>query len=100
MVKKITFSPEATQNIQQIILYLKKEWSQNVADKFVNMLREKIYNIKQFPNSYYLIDEQRKIRRCVLTKQITLYYKIEEKEIKILTLFDTRQNPDNLEINS
>jgi plasmid stabilization system protein ParE len=99
MVKRIIYSPEAIQNTKQIVLYLKNNWSLIVVNKFINILREKIKFIKRFPNSCYLIDEQRGIRRCVLTKQITLYYKIEKTEIRILSLFDSRQHPDKLKFN-
>jgi plasmid stabilization system protein ParE len=42
MVKRIIFSPKAIEDTKQIILYLKKEWSENSAKKFINTLREKI----------------------------------------------------------
>ncbi|MCB0726166.1 MAG: type II toxin-antitoxin system RelE/ParE family toxin [Ignavibacteriae bacterium] len=53
MVKRIIYSPEAIQNTKQIVLYLKNNWSLIVANKFINILREKIKFIKRFPNSCY-----------------------------------------------
>ena len=36
--------------------------------------------------------------KCVVTKQTTFYYRVsvELKEIEIITIFDTRQNPNKL----
>lgn len=51
MVKRVIFSPRAIENTKQIILYLKKDWSDNSANRFISILREKISNIKEFPNS-------------------------------------------------
>jgi hypothetical protein len=38
------------------------------------------------------------IYKCVVTQQTTFYYRIlaDKKEIEIITLFDTRQDPDKL----
>ena len=96
MVKRLTFSPRAIENTKQIILYLKREWSDNSAKKFVNILREKISNIKEYPNSYNSLDGREDIRSCVITKQITLYYKVGKNKIDVVTLYDSRQNPDKL----
>ena len=49
-----------------------------------------------FPISYPPFEKFPDIRKCVLTKHISLYYKINNKDIEVLTLFDTRQNPDKL----
>ncbi|NLP59458.1 type II toxin-antitoxin system RelE/ParE family toxin, partial [Lutibacter sp. B1] len=37
--------------------------------------------------------------KCVVTKQTTFYYRIkfEREEIEIITVFDTRQDPNKLE---
>ena len=37
------------------------------------------------------------LRRCVITKQTTLFYRFNSKTIVIVTLFDTRQNPNLLQ---
>lgn len=36
--------------------------------------------------------------KCIVTKQTTFFYRInmKEKEIEIITFFDTRQNPNKL----
>jgi len=99
MVKRVIFSPKAIENTKQIIVYLKKEWSENSAKKFINVLREKVSYIKRFPNSYHELEGREKIKRCVITKQVTLYYRVAKNEIEVITLFDSRQNPDKLKTN-
>lgn len=96
MEKKIKFSLEAKKNTNQIISYLTQEWSESVADKFILNLENKLSYINLFPKSYPPYDKYPNIRKCVLTKQINLYYKINNKDIEVLTLFDTRQHPDKL----
>lgn len=83
MVKKVIFSPRAIKNTKEIIQYLKKEWSDKSADRFIDLLREKISIIKEYPSSYNSLDGRENIRRCVITKQITLYYKVGKNKIEV-----------------
>lgn len=98
MVKKITFSPEANERLKEIILYLVNEWSVNSAAKFIDILNDKLSHIKQFPLMYPALEDNIDIHFCVINKQITLYYRINESEIDVITLFDTRSNPSKLKL--
>ncbi|MEO8210564.1 MAG: hypothetical protein ABI840_08375 [bacterium] len=42
MDRKINFSPEAKTRIKEIVSYLSKEWSKNVAQNFTTILNNKI----------------------------------------------------------
>lgn len=96
MDKKVIFSPRAIKNTKKIIQYLKKEWSDKSADRFIDLLREKISKIKEYPYSYNTLAGREDIRRCVIKKQTTLYYKVGKNKIEVITLYDSRQNPDKL----
>jgi len=48
------------------------------------------------PGIYPFISKVKKAQKCVLTTQNTLYFKETEDSIKILVIFDTRQNPETL----
>lgn len=39
-----------------------------------------------------------KIRKCVITKQNSLFYKIEGETIEIVRIYDTTQDPNKLEM--
>lgn len=96
MAKKIVFSPEANENLSDIVSYLVSEWSVNVGEKFLTILENKINTIKIFPLSHPSVKNN--IRACLINRQITLYYRVNEIEIEVITLFDNRQNPDSLKI--
>lgn len=85
MVKKVTFSKRARSKIYQIVSYLKKDWSQAIAETSVILLYKKFENRPE-------------VRKCKITKQVTLYYKVKSNKIEIITLFDSRQNPDKLRL--
>jgi len=78
---------------------LSEEWSVKTAQNFTNLLDNKIKNILLFPRSFSSIEDKPYIRKCVITPQITLYYRINHNEIEVITLFDSRQDPDKLKLN-
>lgn len=98
MAFEIEFSDEALNQLQENIDYLIKEWSAKVADEFISKLYSKLELISFLPFIYSPSNSNRKIRKCVVTKQISIFYKITEKKITILALFDTRQSPNKLKL--
>ena len=96
MHRNIIWSPLAEKDFENILIYLKDNWNDDVLDNFIditdNMISQIISNPKQFP----LIQKKIKIRKCVLTKHNTLFYRIKRDAIEILRIYDTRQDPANL----
>jgi hypothetical protein len=45
-----------------------------------------------FPNS----TTNKNMYKCVVTKQTTLFYNFTDKQINVVAVFDTRQNPINI----
>ncbi len=95
---RIYFSPKAEASLLDLSEYLKKEFSEQTLDKFLIKLDNKLKLISNLPFSSpkSLIISQ--LYKCVVTKQITLYYRIDtnRNEIEIITLFDSRQNPSSI----
>ncbi len=98
MVKKVVFSTEANERLKEIIDYLVKEWSVNSAENFIKILEVKLSLISKFPLLYPAIQDKLDIHYCVINEQITLYYRITESNIEVITLFDSRSNPTNLKL--
>lgn len=78
--------------------YLEKFWTVREIRKFAKLLDKQLFLIKKNPTLYSYSNNSRHIRKTVLTKQITLYYKVIDTEIYLVTLFDSRQNPGKLKL--
>jgi hypothetical protein len=52
--------------------------------------------IQKDPEIFPKSEANKKIRKCVISKQTTLYYNFNNQEIRLLSLFDTRQNPSKI----
>jgi plasmid stabilization system protein ParE len=95
---KVFLSELAASKLLKLSEYLLENWNLKTRDKFIDKLSEKIKQISTHPQSCPESSEIKGLYKCVVTKQTTFYYRIsiELKEIGIITIFDTRQSPDQL----
>ncbi len=93
---KLVWSDEALINLQGIIDYLEKRWTKREIKKFAQLLDEQLKLIKDNPFLFAESDKSDGVRKSVLSRQTTIYYRIINFEIRLITLFDNRQNPDKL----
>lgn len=97
MTRKVVISNIAEKKLESLFEYLVKEWSLKVKDDFIVKLDEHIGIIKTQPEIFPESKKRKGLRKCVVTKQTTLYYRFNAKQISILTVFDTRQHPKKLD---
>jgi plasmid stabilization system protein ParE len=95
---KVFLSELAESKLLKLSEYLIENWSLSTRDKFISKLTEKIKQISVQPDSCPKSSEFENLYKCVVSKQTTFFYRIksDKDEIEIITLFDTRQNPDKL----
>lgn len=93
---KIIWAEEALSNLKGIIDYLEQNWTTKEIQKFARLLDKQLERIKSNPFLFPETDRRKSIRKSVLSKQISIYYRIKDVEIHVITLFDNRQNPNKL----
>lgn len=96
MIRKIKLSRQAEKKLDKLLNYLDIEWSVKVKKDFVKKLDKSLDKIKQYPESFSQTDFVNGLHKCVVTKQTTIYYKYDDTETYIVTLFDNRQDPKKL----
>ena len=96
MPKSVKWSSQADNDFAKILEYLENRWNNNVCSKFINKVDFCLELIQRNPLQFPVINPDLQIRRCVITKHNTLYYRETEFRIEVLRLYDTRQNPDSL----
>ena len=97
MSRKVVISKTAERKLEKLFDYLIKEWSIKVKKDFVKKLDSSIEIIKNQPEIFPESKKGKSLRKCVVTKQTTIYYRYNSKRINIVTLFDTRQDPNKLD---
>jgi len=95
----VFLSELAERKLLKLTDFLLENWSLKVRNDFIKKLTSKITQISDQPESCPQSTAFKGLYKCVVTKQTTFYYRInfDKKEIEMITVFDTRQNPDKLE---
>jgi plasmid stabilization system protein ParE len=95
-MRKVVFSRIASRRLEALLLFLELEWSPNAKKQFIARLDASLNRLKKYPGSAPRSQTIPNLHRCVITRQTTIYYRFDKHTIKVVALFDTRQDPDNL----
>ena len=95
---KIQWTERATFDLQNIIDYLLYKWTEREVKNFVRKLDKRLELISVNPRLFPKTSKRRNVRRSVLTKHTIIYYETSTDTIRIVTLFDPRQDPKKLKI--
>ena len=97
MPKPVIWSSQADKDFERILDYLAQEWEDSVSAKFLDLVDILLKQIAINPRQYPLIHKSLNIRKCVVTKHNTLYYRNKRTVVEVLRIYDTRQDPEKLE---
>jgi len=98
MTKKIIWSPQSEEDFKNILDYLASEWDANVAIKFIDLVDALLIQIANNPRQFPLIHKNYNVRKCVITKHNTLYYRNRRRHIELLRVYDNRQDPEKIKL--
>lgn len=98
MALNIVWTDRALRNLRTVQVYLQNKWTQKELDNFNTALDEKVNFIRLQPEAFPATAKRENVRKAVLGKQTTIFYAIEPNQIRILTLWDNRQNPEKLNL--
>ena len=96
MHKTIIWSPLSEKDFDQFLDYLRTNWDIKVVTQFMDITDHLINHISENPKQYPLINNKQRIRKVVLTKHNSLFYRESKNHIDILRIYDTRQDPHKL----
>jgi plasmid stabilization system protein ParE len=86
----VTWTKEAKYQVDQILIYLRENWSQNECDDFLDLLIHFENTISQFPKSFKASSKFKNCRLGFVHRHITVVYKLKRNSITILTIIDNR----------
>lgn len=93
---KVFLSELAQTKLIDLLKHIETKWGKLVRDNFLNKFIAKKNQISQQPYSCPQSHEVKGLFKCVVSKQTTFFYRITNNQIEIITVFDTRQNPERL----
>ncbi|RAK21004.1 plasmid stabilization system protein ParE [Flavobacterium aquaticum] len=95
-MRKLVLTTLARENLKDVFEFIEAEFGVNSRVKFANKVSKSLNLIVKNPELFPKSELNIRIHKCVITKQSTLYYTYTIKEIKVLSVFDTRQNPSKI----
>ncbi len=95
---KVFWTKEAEETFNQNIAYLEEEWNEAVIDNFIDKVEEVIAAISKHPLVFPAISKKKATHKCLIVKQVSLYYKVLEDRIDLLTFWNNYQNPKRLKL--
>jgi plasmid stabilization system protein ParE len=95
---QIKWSEKSKNDFVEIIDYLIDNWGKNSAKKFRNTVLSTIKLISKMPAIYPVTEYRENVRRCIVVKQVSMYYQVNEteNELFIVRFYDNRRDPDKL----
>ena len=87
---RVSITVDAAKQFEMIADYLEHEWSPRVRDNFIGKFESAVQVISKMPNAFPASERHSGIRKCVIHKFTSIYYRIAKDEIQILAVTDNR----------
>jgi plasmid stabilization system protein ParE len=91
---EIVWTREAEVKLAEVSEYLIRTWSLKSFSDFTQRLNDQLDTLIKYPYSFRIIENSEN-REAVLTRHNLLIYRVEDDKIILLTVWDTRMNPEN-----
>ena len=94
---KIIWTPEAKESFDLNVDFLLRDWGVQVTSDFMDRVDEVVLKIQSNPQLYPPITQD--IHRCVVVKQISLYYRVvSSQQVDLLVFWNNFKDPETLKL--
>lgn len=90
---KILWTDNALKELEKTIEYLEENWTKTALRNLAINLEETLTLVSKNPNLFQVSDIKKEIRRVIVLSHNTLYYRIGNNQIEIISFFSNRQSP-------
>jgi len=93
---KVNFSKTAEKDLDTVLTFIEARWSKKSKEIYLVKFEKAVSIISMNPEIFPKSSINKKYRKCVITKQSSLLYSFGSNEVRIHTVFDTRQDPNKI----
>jgi len=90
---KIFWTEFALSELEKTIEYLEQNWTEREIRNLAFEIEKTLSLISHNPNLFQSSEVKKNIRRVIVAKFNTLYYRVNGETIEIISFFSNRQNP-------
>lgn len=95
---KIFWTDHALYELKETIEYLENKWTERELRIFSAKLDHTIELISKSPEMFPISLSRKRVHKAVVEKHNTLYYRVNNETIEIISLFSNRKNPNKKKI--
>lgn len=97
---EVIWSAKAKTTFYLVLDYLDKNWTRKEVEIFYNRTQIVLRSISNNPKLFPASAKNKNIRKAIVDKNNTFYYKIDtyDQKVHVLTFFDSRQDPQKLKL--
>lgn len=95
---KILWTDNALKELEKTIVFLEENWTEKELRRLAINLEKTLSLISQNPFIFQSSEIKKDIRRAVVLSLNTLYYRVSENNVEIVSFFSNRQNPDKRKV--
>ena len=95
---KIVWTDFALGELDDTIEYLRQNWTERELRKLATEIEKTLNLISHNPNLFPKSEIKKHIHRVVVAKNNTLYYRILDDAVQIISFFSNRQSPNKLKV--
>lgn len=92
---KVLWTPVAANSLRETVNFITELWDSDVADKFLNQLDYRIKQIQRNPEIAPPFKNS-EFRQILIHKSVSLFYRSTPEYVKLLLVWDNRQDPSQL----
>lgn len=94
-MKKLIWTPTASRSLQEVTNFVGELWTEQIVDEFLNQLDFRIEQIRNNPELAPTFQNS-DIRQLLIHKSVSLFYRNTPEHLKLLLVWDNRQNRTEL----
>lgn len=94
-MKRVIWSPLALESLKEIVEFLETRWTDQIIEKFLSQMDFRITQIQENPELAPSI-ENAPFRQLLIHETTSLFYRNHPDHIKVLLVWDNRQDPAKL----
>lgn len=95
---KVRYSLRAKHEEIELLEYVLNRFGENTAKKVYNKIERVIAEITNMPDMYRSSKRRKGLRKCVLSKQTSIYYRVKDDYIEIVSFRANRKDPKKFKI--
>jgi len=89
---KVEWASRAVHDVDRILAFIRKNWSEGHADRFLDQLAAFEELISRWPRGFKRSQKRKSYRLGLVHRHTTAVYKVHKDRIVIITVFDNRSD--------